>query len=303
MATINELLYVSDKESLQRKTVEHIFPELKESDDESIKKWIKKELESKYVVDNTVNNVMADKALAWLEKQCSEPNWCHHKVDLSNCSEEYRKAYYDGWNNCNMQHSQCNAKRNDVVKCLINGMKFYYEDNEKATWGTDKWSMPVKHIIEVLENMSEQKPQCVVSAEAKEAMYDKPSWSEEDERMIDTIISDLERHGGKENSCYSAEINYLKSIKDRVQPQPKQEWSKEDETMLEYALDMIEWYGGKNADKSRLVSDWLKSLRPQKQWKPTEEQLDIIDMILTDGAMDDNVKSILKELKEQLRKL
>ena len=46
-------------------------------------------------------------------------------------------------------------------------------------------------------------------------------WSEEDERMIDTIISDLERHGGKEDSCYSSEINYLKSLKDRVQPQLK----------------------------------------------------------------------------------
>lgn len=40
-----------------------------------------------------------------------------------------------------------------------------------------------------------------------------PTWNEEDERMIDTIIYDLERHGGKEDSCYSAEINWLKSIK------------------------------------------------------------------------------------------
>lgn len=46
-----------------------LIPELAESEDENIKKWIKKELESKYVVDNIVNNVMADKALAWLEKQ------------------------------------------------------------------------------------------------------------------------------------------------------------------------------------------------------------------------------------------
>lgn len=46
----------------------------------------------------------------WLEKQGDEPNWCHHKVDLSNCSEEYRKAYYDGWNNCNQQHEQLKAK-------------------------------------------------------------------------------------------------------------------------------------------------------------------------------------------------
>lgn len=35
-----------------------------------------------------------------------KPNFCHHEVDFSNCSEEYRKAYYDGWNNCNQQHEQ-----------------------------------------------------------------------------------------------------------------------------------------------------------------------------------------------------
>ena len=43
----------------------------------------------------------------------------------------------------------------------------------------------------------------------------KPTWSEEDKKMIDTIIYDLERHGGKEDSCYSAEINWLKSLKEK----------------------------------------------------------------------------------------
>lgn len=46
-------------------------------------------------------------------EQPTEPKWCHHKVDLSDCSEEYRKAYYDGWNNCNIQHSQCKVENND----------------------------------------------------------------------------------------------------------------------------------------------------------------------------------------------
>lgn len=94
--------------------------------------------------------------IAWLEKQGYEPNWCHHKVDLSNCSEEYRKAYYDGWNNCNQQHSQCKSEGNDVVKCLINGMKFYYEDNEEATWGTEKFSMKVKDILSWLEKQGDK---------------------------------------------------------------------------------------------------------------------------------------------------
>lgn len=49
-----------------------------------------------------------------------------------------------------MQHSQCKSEMHDIIKCLIHGMKYYYEDNEEATWGTDKWHMPVKHIINML---------------------------------------------------------------------------------------------------------------------------------------------------------
>lgn len=47
-----------------------------------------------------------------LEKQGEKkPDFCYHEVDLSNCSEEYRKAYYDGWNNCNQQHTQLEAEQ------------------------------------------------------------------------------------------------------------------------------------------------------------------------------------------------
>ena len=49
----------------------------------------------------------------------------------------------------------------------------------------------------------------------KQGDQQSSTWSEEDEKMIDTIIYDLERHGGKEDSCYSAEITWLKSLKER----------------------------------------------------------------------------------------
>lgn len=45
-----------------------------------------------------------------LKKVEQKPNFCHHEVDLSDSSEEYRKAYYDGWNNCNQQHVQLEAE-------------------------------------------------------------------------------------------------------------------------------------------------------------------------------------------------
>lgn len=69
-----------------KKSTEYIFPELKESDDEMVRKWIRNELESKYVVDNIVNNVMADKALTWLEKQGEQkPNPCDGCINRKGC--------------------------------------------------------------------------------------------------------------------------------------------------------------------------------------------------------------------------
>ena len=52
--------------------------------------------------------------MEYYKSKSTEPNWVHHKVDLSGCSEEYRKAYYDGWNNCNQQHAQLKAEQKPI---------------------------------------------------------------------------------------------------------------------------------------------------------------------------------------------
>ena len=115
------------KEALERAKVYHtggsiidahitevIFPELKEDNDEMIRKGLIKAVSRIFEGHKLFDtDVTREEALSWLEKQGEqsvEPKWCHHKVDLSDCSEEYRKAYYDGWNNCNMQHSQREAE-------------------------------------------------------------------------------------------------------------------------------------------------------------------------------------------------
>lgn len=159
-----DLMSNQKSSDLDKHLIEKIFPELKDDDDDDnscIKKvlidYFQKYKEQEDCGIKTFYGIPTDDILAWLEKRGEQkPNYCHHEVDLSGCSEEYKKAYYDGWNNCNMQHSQCKSELDDVLKCLINGMKFYYEDNKDATWGTYKWSMPVKHIIEVLEKQGEQ---------------------------------------------------------------------------------------------------------------------------------------------------
>ena len=86
-------------------------------------------------------------------------------------------------------------------------------------------------------------------------------WSEEDDSRYSSCLYMVER----ETSLY----NWLKSLKERVLPQPKQEWSEEDEQILQGIWDEIlankhdakecEW---KTYDK---FLDWLKSLRPHNR--------------------------------------
>jgi len=109
--------------------------------------------------------------------------------------------------------------------------------------------------------------QCMISAEAKKAMYGKPAWGEEDELKRSTLIHVVEKLQGSaifEGLLPEELIAWLKSLKDRVQSQPKQEWSKEDNIRLQRIIDFL-WYNRKG-DTDDIYQqeqdiDWLKSLK------------------------------------------
>ena len=139
------------------------------------------------------------KKLTWLEtqgEQSVEPKWYHHNVDLSDCSEEYRKAYYDGWNNCNMQHSQCETESNDedekIRKWLIGYFQQYRIDGMEVVYAN---SLKVDNILAWLEKQREQ----------------KSVWSEEDEKFFNDIVGFFE---DKKNAIdHSA---WIKSLRQRI---------------------------------------------------------------------------------------
>ena len=100
--------------------------------------------------------------------------------------------------------------------------------------------------------------ECAINA-IKELYEQKPTWSEEDERMIESIISHLERQKHYQTNTTNIEQcqNWLKSLKNTVQPQPKQEWSEKDKKLLNDAISLAD-----ECDDIEL-RDWLKSLKPQ----------------------------------------
>lgn len=81
----------------------------------------------------------------------------------------------------------------------------------------------------------------------------EPVWSKEDEKIANNFISQLgnlcTRKLIKEETAYKY-VNWIKSLKDRVQP--KIEWSEEDERKYIQAIEALEDFGKVE------LADWLK---------------------------------------------
>ena len=98
-----------------------------------------------------------------------------------------------------------------------------------------------------------------------DSFLQEPSWSEEDEKFLNYVISLTDDVQIK---------NFIKSLKDRVQPHTKQEWSEEDEKRINSIISSIEYCLEQYPDRKEYVKDidWLKSLN-LNNWRPSEEQM------------------------------
>lgn len=107
----------------------------------------------------------------------------------------------------------------------------------------------------------------------------KQEWSEEDEKIRQSIIKDIEWEKNYTFATigeaevigkYNEQSNWLKALPERFNLSPKQEWNEEDEKIMEDIILAIRevW---QEKDANRMIAK-LKSLRPKPHWKPSEEQ-------------------------------
>jgi hypothetical protein len=75
-----------------------------------------------------------------------------------------------------------------------------------------EWDAEKKELKKISQRM--------ISAEAKEAMYDKP---EEDEKILNLIIARLHSHPNVEAEEYGKDYHWLKSLKERYTWKPSNE--------------------------------------------------------------------------------
>ena len=169
-----------------------------------------------------------------------------------------------------------------IRKALING---FNKLDKSAVWYN---GITNGQILAWLEN-HEQKPD---------------GWSEEDRTNLQRAVYYVDFYQTHEADTQDSEecMNWLKSLKDRIQPRPKQEWSEEDETGLTNTIIMLKEGANLHFNKKDITKavDWLKSLRPQNRWKPSDEQIIELRRVISGCSYDIEP---LVEIEEHLKSL
>ena len=130
--------------------------------------------------------------------------------------------------------------------------------------------------------------------------------SHDDEIMIEQLTEYFTTCKGLQNTNETI-IEWLKSLKDRVVPQPKQEWSEEDEKKVDGIITILKPLHETECDydkyKNNLI-DWLKSLKDRYTWKPSDEQMRaLLSKLPVVKGGGDKVQNILETLYNDLKAL
>lgn len=140
--------------------------------------------------------------------------------------------------------------------------------------------------------------------ESKAIVNKIESWSEEDEKNLTRAIWYVENPAL--NVVKDTMLSeWLKSIKGRIQPQPKQEWSEEDEKIALSIEQVMNCASLLNIVPQKIdkVRTWLKSLKDRYTWKPSNIQMECLYDAVNHYHTNGYPASNLTELYEQMSKI
>lgn len=190
-----------------RKEVEEVFPELKKSEDEKIRKdvlaFIRRE-------GRHIDKYKWHKWIAWLEKQCGR-NYEFHGIVEPRPAKGTLKKLVDEIGNPKFKVKYANGEYNVLEIKEIAGVTYFGIEDEP------------NHIDYVLPDNCEIVKGYGVKEKGspyptKSAIFSKqkPAWSEEDEEQVSIITDIVKAHCGKLIDC-RANLKWLESLKQRLQ--------------------------------------------------------------------------------------
>ena len=274
------------------KSLEEIFPELKESEDERIRKEIIHYI--LYKADG-VSEKQEHEWVAWLEKQKENPD----RLILIGKAKSEKQVVLLAESNGDENIYWDTKSEEDAVSLLEKGLKFFGKQ-KPAVWSEEDERMRNQLVYDVeyqkKEGLVSAKKNKVTKALYKglEECYDEKiawlkslplnlkkknddvaklcsnEWSEEDEKMYARVVRRYTDYEGvimrtKEESVANKMLNavaqeeiWLKALTERFNLQPKQEWSEKDELMRGTCIYLLEHDDVIGPWKNCIA--WLKSL-------------------------------------------
>lgn len=195
-----------DSGSYDKETIEYIFPELAESEDEKIRKELIEFVKSR--------GGFKQEYIAWLEKQGKED---------SSIQQAYEWGYTEG-------------KRIER-KHWVEKQKFSEDYNS-------------------------------IDPQFGKPIEQNPAWSEEDECYMGECIGAIATKDGWSFEEKRKTKHWLKSIKDKVLPQPKQEWNEEDDWIKTKIIKVL--LGCETfltSEETNECINWIKSIKQRLKGK------------------------------------
>ena len=278
--------------------LENAFPELAESEDERIKETLIKFHKSTIDIDGIKGNEIVD----WLEKQGEQNDSDvkdYNSIDLHFGKSKEKKELKE------IEDEEYNGE-DYGIDSLWHAHRILEKTLGKVGgYQTDDGILAHK---------------CAITAVKK--LYEKKSaWSEEDEhRFKDTIyfLDTAKKHYASTVEL-DACIDWLKSLKDRVQPQSQPAWSEKDEKIwkelieeVKDQLDSVPAPDCRDKEHEKVLKQlnkwlsWLKSLKYRYNWKPSEEHVHWLKWAinrLPDTEKANEAEAILEDLLKQLKEL
>ena len=246
--------------------VGYIFPELKESEDERIRKALKE-----YFINSFQNNGVAailgvhiKDILSWLEKQSDKDKFIEKELG---CIKGYRENAIK-----RLEELEKQGKQKSEEEEVDNLHNYLYGEQKPTEWKQEnveelsEFENAMMHIGGSFFGQHAGLNPNNTNAIKEQAEYllelaQNPAWSEEDERMYQSIMDDTVQ----ENQLDDKQTEWLRDIKERNFAQPQSQWKPSDEQIeaLDFAADCI--VPDEFCFKRKVLKELLEQLKKLKE--------------------------------------
>jgi len=301
--------------------LEGMFPELKESEDERIRKWIIEEIKATHDYDSPTSKKCVDDALAYLERQ-KESTWT--KED-----ESFRKHILPrilnpkGWT-----IEQVEADRKLLKEFVERQKNKWLEKKEEHTEELPiRLNGVMQEYVKAGKDEEEQEYRLKCYQLFWDALGDPEFFKQKEQKFTEkrdySDLTDLERAIHRGFLVVGVENVPVTIIKETAQDclawMKPAEWSEEDADFINMLILHFNYLINKGGDSVETYKSYikgLKSLRPPQycencklkrsveNWKPSEEQMEVfVDSIYfleQKGFKDPNgmIESLYQDLKK-----